>query len=756
MTQLRQHQDQRHKARGNRKVPRCLAAAVLMLAQLQPSLAAIVNDAVATGSYQGAPIVSTVSSVSIGVAPGIYSMSAAKSGRYRDSDGVAGTSAGDTISYKVSITNSGALALTGVTVTDPMIQLAYASGDITNPGVLDPGETWLHSGTYVLTANDIATNGGGDSDIDNTATISTNELRTRTVDAVAPLTINPMLATVIGSVFEDLDGDGKFDPGEPPAGAGYVIELHDQFGTVVGSALTDGNGAYSITVPPGSGYQLVFKRPGGPVLGQIDSLSLPAGQTIVDQNMPIDPSGVVYNSQTRQPVSGVTVTLTDSAGVPLPAACFLIPSQQNQVTLAGGRYRFDLLPGAAAACPIGETEYRIAITTPAGFQPGISTQLPPQGGSLDASTCPPDAIPGGACQVSGSNLPPTGSAVFWMVFLLAQGDRDIVNNHLPIDPIVNTAAGFTKRVLDRDIQRGERVAYVIEAMGTSINPATIVDVIPPGFTYISGSAQVNGVAIGPVIDGRNITAIGLVPDASGTIRLELTLLATAAVVPGNHTNTAQLIDEATGATTATARATVVVLPDHVFDCGEVIGRVFDDKNRNGYQDDGEPGLAGVRVATVKGLLVTSDKHGRFHVACADLPAAGIGSNFVMKLDTRTLPTGYRLTTENPRDVRLTAGKITKLNFGAAITRVVRLDLRDDAFVPGKSELHKQWLEALAKLMAVLVKEPSTLRITYHGAGESDALISGRLNTISKKIAVQWKKIGDLYRLPIETRVIEKD
>lgn len=39
-----------------------------------------------------------------------------------------------------------------------------------------------------------------------------------------------------------------------------------------------------------------------------------------------------------------------------------------------------------------------------------------------------------------------------------------------------------------------------------------------------------------------------------------------------------------------ASATVRVIPDPTFDCAELIGKVFDDKNANGYQDDGEPGI----------------------------------------------------------------------------------------------------------------------------------------------------------------------
>ena len=77
----------------------------------------------------------------------------------------------------------------------------------------------------------------------------------------------------------------------------------------------------------------------------------------------------------------------------------------------------------------------------------------------------------------------------------------------------------------------------------------------------------------------------------------------------------------------------------------------------------------MRLATPRGLLVTTDAEGRFHVPCPDIPNADRGSNFVMKLDDRTLPSGYRLTTENPRDVRITRGKLVKLNFGATIHRV---------------------------------------------------------------------------------------
>ena len=69
------------------------------------------------------------------------------------------------------------------------------------------------------------------------------------------------------------------------------------------------------------------------------------------------------------------------------------------------------------------------------------------------------------------------------------------------------------------------------------------------------------------------------------------------------------------------------------------------RNRNGLQDEGERGIPGVRLATARGLLATTDQFGRFHITCAVTPHEGRGSNFVLKLDNRTLPTGFRVSTE---------------------------------------------------------------------------------------------------------------
>ena len=108
-------------------------------------------------------------------------------------------------------------------------------------------------------------------------------------------------------------------------------------------------------------------------------------------------------------------------------------------------------------------------------------------------------------------------------------------------------------------------------------------------------------------------------------------------------------------------------------------------------------LPAARVATVNGQLITTDEHGRYHITCAAVPDGQIGSNFVLKLDTRTIPEGYTPTSDNPQSIRLTRGKISELNFGIQKARVVHIDLDQRAFVAGSSDLQPAFAQRLPGL-----------------------------------------------------------
>ena len=80
----------------------------------------------------------------------------------------------------------------------------------------------------------------------------------------------------------------------------------------------------------------------------------------------------------------------------------------------------------------------------------------------------------------------------------------------------------------------------------------------------------------------------------------------------------------------------------------------------------EEGIPGVRLATVGGLLIETDQHGRYHITDVDTGRFDRGTNYIVKVDPATLPEGATFTTENPRVVRLSQALMTKFNFGIGL------------------------------------------------------------------------------------------
>jgi hypothetical protein len=119
---------------------------------------------------------------------------------------------------------------------------------------------------------------------------------------------------------------------------------------------------------------------------------------------------------------------------------------------------------------------------------------------------------------------------------------------------------------------------------------------------------------------------------------------------------------------------------------------------------------------------------------------------------RTLPTGYKLTTENPRDVRVTRGKVVKLNFGASILREVRVDVTGKAFDSGTTDLTQKWASGIDQLLDVLSKNRSTLKIVYHRGGEPEALAQARVTAVEDTVNFAWKSSNGAYRLVTTTSV----
>jgi len=135
-----------------------------------------------------------------------------------------------------------------------------------------------------------------------------------------------------------------------------------------------------------------------------------------------------------------------------------------------------------------------------------------------------------------------------------------------------------------------------------------------------------------------------------------------------------------------------------------------------------------------------------------VPREGRGSNFVLKLDDRTLPSGFRSSTNQVRVERATRGKALKFNFGASIHRVVSLDVADPVFEPGTTEMRRQWKPRLGLLLRELQKAPATLRLSYLADVEDADLVNRRVEALRKQISESWEALDCCYQLTIEPEV----
>ncbi|MEX2205616.1 MAG: DUF11 domain-containing protein [Myxococcota bacterium] len=631
--------------------------------------------------------------------------------------------------------------------------------------------------------------------VTNTGTLYWND-PTQTASASVSIAVGgmPGIGVLNGAAWHDADFD-RVQDGDERALQNWIVDLVRN-GTPLQSAVVDGAGVYRIggiapNVTNGDRYELRFRAPdagaGTASLGTADSvftngpqrisdILVPSGSNLQNLNLPITPNGVVYGAIDRAPVPGATLRMLEAGGgTALPSVCFDDPVQQGQIARGDGYYKFDL-NFSDAACPSGGS-YRIEVVAPgSGFGAGYSQLIPPISGPatppLSVPTCPggpDDAVPFTTdfCEATASELAPPPSVrarsagTNYHVHLLLDATRiagtsQIFNNHIPLDPVLDGIVGITKTTPSMNVTRGQLVPYEItldNALGAELQDVAIVDRFPAGFRYVEGSARIDGVPTEPTLNGQQLSWTDLGVAASGQRTLQLLLAVSAGVTEGEFVNRAQAISALTGAPlSGEAQATVRVIPDTTFDCTDVIGKVFADTNRNGDQDPEEPGLHGVRVVTTRGLAARTDQFGRFHITCAVTPREGRGSNFVLKLDDRTLPSGYRLSTDQVQVQRATRGKALRFRFGASIHRVVGLDMADDVFEPGSIEMRPQWKPRIAKLIEELKKGPSTLRLSYIGDVEEEALVDDRLEAVKEEIDQAWEALNWSYRLTIEPEV----
>ncbi len=489
----------------------------------------------------------------------------------------------------------------------------------------------------------------------------------------------PGTGGVRGYIFIDMGDRGDdFLRDEDEALGGYRVNLYslrDGGGDPVATGESDENGRYYLVdVEPGSYLIEAFSSTGV----QVAERRLEGGDEIradlvSDLNLPIDPSGRVFDSTSGALIGGARVTVfydtenSLSPGEKVPLENMPYPSQQDQLTDAHGFYAFDLQ---------ADNKYRIVVQPPSPAWVFPSQSIPAADGFAA------DLLTGG--KVVDNDLPdPGGDTRYFMRFDLGE---DVHNNHVPLD-LLSSSMKLVKHVNKRVASVGDIVSYTLTLYNGSgqdlgsdwkTEGVWIKDMPAAGFAYIEGSARVDVTRVDGSLQtfGQNNTPtksrspgrrldFGPYPlKASETLRVRYYMALGSDVSKGEHENRATAFIQGDLTASNQATASVRVIDDPVFDEALLIGKVFCDRNRNGRQDPGDDGVPGARVYIDTGWYAETDDFGKYHLK-------GIEPGLhLLKIDADTLPPGDEVIGTPAHALNLTRGIIAKLNFAVDCREMV--------------------------------------------------------------------------------------
>jgi uncharacterized repeat protein (TIGR01451 family) len=227
---------------------------------------------------------------------------------------------------------------------------------------------------------------------------------------------------------------------------------------------------------------------------------------------------------------------------------------------------------------------------------------------------------------------------------------------------------------------GDTVVYrlsVRNLSSTGVTNLSLTDLLPKGFKYVENStrAEIAGVptAVTARRDGQNILfqVAGTLPSALSGQNQVLNLAYAAQLTPDAIRGTGQNIASVLGQRVDNLRRIqdgpalhkMRVRSGLLSDCGTIIGRVFVDKNFDGEQQPGEPGVPNAVVILDDGNRITTDKDGLYSVMNV------LAGQRTGVLDALSVP-GYTLAPNNlvrernsqSRLVNLAPGGLVRMNF----------------------------------------------------------------------------------------------
>jgi len=339
-----------------------------------------------------------------------------------------------------------------------------------------------------------------------------------------------------------------------------------------------------------------------------------------DAALILDPGLRVFSAVSGAALDGARVTLLDADSGEAAARVFGddgVSAFPAAVTVGasatdGAGTRYDFPSGTVRFPWVAPGRYRLLVEAPA-------YRFPSDAGLDELAALPAgpfrlgEGFRGEAFEVDGSGL---------------------VLLDLPLDPLA-TDLFLTKTAGQEQVAIGDLLQYQVtlraSADADAVARLAVIDELPPGFRYRSGSARLDGLPLpDPLIEGNgrrlrfDIAGIG----AGAERRLSYVTEVGAGAGLGRARNRARAEGEGVRESNV-AFADVAVREDLLRSSAIVTGRVT-----VGGCDAEARGLAGVRLWLEDGTYVVTDDAGRYH-----LEGLRPGSH-VLKLDRGTLPGGF--------------------------------------------------------------------------------------------------------------------
>jgi uncharacterized repeat protein (TIGR01451 family) len=612
-----------------------------------------------------------------------------------------------------AIAGATATSITGaVTLSNGQV-MAYAVGD------LAPGASATRTFTVTI-PNAIATNV-----LLGTSTVATSTPETDTSNniATARMTMLAPDSSVSGRVFIDANRNRIYDAGERVL-PGYRVELIKTSGltsAVVGSAVSDASGNYRIDKQyPATGYQLLFRDPAGNMVGGtpanqagvtangnpstgtnsqsiavspanpevvagfIGNLTLYAGDNSIGQDLPLDPSGIVYDSVTRQPIAGAILRLVGPAG--FDSAKHLVGGSNPVTTSESGLYKFLFVNKPPSGV------YTLEVTSPGGYLsqsavlggvvlPQGTMEVPPVATDVQPQTTAPPV------GVNGNGAIGSPGTQHFLSFKFNFDTRgEVLNNHIPLDPVGVQALFIEKRADKTQAEIGDSVLYRVKVKNPNAFTVPLVkifDKLPLGFKLIAGTStlQQGTATASPLAD---TTILGFPGPAltfsAGNLAANTELVVTYRVRvgigadKGTGVNTAQATDGSGTIKSLVARAVVRVKSGVFTTDACVFGKVYVGCDPE-VRSKGEPGIPGVRLYLEDGTNITTDENGQYSI-CGLRPIT-----HVLKIDPASTPRGASFGITSSRN----AGDGDSLFLDLKSGELHRADFRETSCLPGVLE-----------------------------------------------------------------------